>query len=86
MTSHSFQDWQDANDVLQPDDGQQASLNTLRDIYSLSTEDLPAQVAVARIQTIVQAALERLGVLPAEEDMIEPTTGWFEDEPPHTAA
>jgi hypothetical protein len=94
MTSHDFDAWNDANGDApaarepQPLD---AALNTLKDIYQLSTEDLPAHVAVARVRAIARAALEQLGVPVSDdglagEEMSEPATGWFEDEPPDTAA
>jgi hypothetical protein len=86
MTSHAYNAWADGNLDPQPDEGQQAAMNTIRDIYNLTTEDQPAQVAVARVQSIARAALERLGVPVADEEISEPATGWFEDEPPDTAA
>jgi hypothetical protein len=94
MTSHAFDERADANLDPQPDDGQQAAVNTLRDIYNLTTENLPALTVAARVQTIARAALERFGVpisddglaLPVPPEIDEPATGWFEDEPPDTAA
>jgi|SRR6516225_8744534 hypothetical protein len=96
MTSHDFDVWNDANGPApaarepQPID---AAVNTLRDIYNLTTEDLPDATVVARVQTMARAALERLGV-PAVDDGLagseeeeetafihEPATGWFEDGP-----
>jgi hypothetical protein len=89
MTSHDFDAWNDANGdapAAREPQPQGAAANTLKDIYALSTEDLPAHVAIARIQTIARAALEHLGVPVGDDEMIEPATGWFEDEPPDTAA
>ena len=79
MTSHAFVAWNDANGPEpaarepQPID---AAVNTLKDVFNLTTENLPSHVAIARIQTITRAALERLGVAvsddgpagPAEEE------------------
>jgi hypothetical protein len=89
--SHAYDSWADGNQDPQSDDGRQAAVNTLKDIYNLTTEDLPARVAVARVRSIARAALERFGAPVGDdglagEEMSEPATGWFEDEPPDTAA
>jgi hypothetical protein len=67
MTSHDFQDWQDNNTDPLPDNGKQAAINALRDIYNLTTENLPALAVAAKVQVIARAVLDRLGVPPDVE-------------------
>jgi hypothetical protein len=83
MTSHSFQDWQDNNLDPQADNGQQAALNTLRDILALMQEDLPATTVAARVQAIARAVLDRLGVVPVPEvdDLGGPSGQWCHNDP-----
>jgi hypothetical protein len=76
MTSHAFDAFADGNLDLQPDDGQQAAVNTLRDILALTAEDLPDAAVVSRVQVIARAALERFGGVPDLEDLGGPSGRW----------
>jgi hypothetical protein len=95
--SHAYDAWADGNLDPQPAPFDQLTtaerdtcINTLKDVVRLADENLPAAEALFRIRKIALATLttfgEADGLAGAEDEMDEPATGWFADEPPDTAA
>jgi hypothetical protein len=85
-SKHDFQDWEDGNfdarwGTTDCANERDAAIATLRDIFNLTTEELPATAVAARVQVIARAALERHGVPPAIEDLGEPSGQWCDDDP-----
>jgi hypothetical protein len=70
-TSHAYDAWADANLDPLPMDLSAAerdtALNTLKDIYNLTTENLPAITVVARVQATARATLQLFDV-PISDD------------------
>jgi hypothetical protein len=78
------------------------ALSTLKDVLALTGEDLPDADVRHRVAKIARATLALFGETDGDpladadgfaeigpqlqEEMTEPASGWFEDEPPDTAA